>query len=151
MKFNRKIEVSCRPSDIWTALTNPESVMAFLFGSYPKTDWQVGSEIGFYMNKDGTELKIIDGIIRKYHKNKLLRHSLFPLTAEYPNELANHIDVEYRIEKLSNGVCELTITQDGFETAAEGELRFEHAQAGWDQALPKLKAEIERIAKLDIE
>ena len=149
MKFSRKIRINCYPADIWQALTHPKSVAAYMFGSYAKSDWHKGSEISYYLNKDGAEVKIITGFIRECEENTHLRHSLYPLGANYPNKEINHIEVEYLIQEVDNELCELIINQSGFDEAAEGEKRFEHAKAGWDQALPKLKTEIQRIASND--
>ena len=44
---SESIEIHEAPSKVWDALTNPEIIKKYLFGTETITDWKVGSEIIF--------------------------------------------------------------------------------------------------------
>ena len=46
-------EISASPDQVWGALTDPEAISAFMFGSKVETDWQVGSPITWTGEYDG--------------------------------------------------------------------------------------------------
>lgn len=41
------IEISADKAKVWDALTNPEKIKIYLFGTETLTDWKTGSEIIF--------------------------------------------------------------------------------------------------------
>jgi hypothetical protein len=75
----------------------------------------------------------------------LLEHSLYPVGASYPPTDENHIHVSYTIEPIGKNECSLEIEQYGYETAAEGEKRYNDSRSGWEMVLPKLKEVAEGI------
>jgi uncharacterized protein YndB with AHSA1/START domain len=36
-------DIAALPSQVWTALTDPEQIKRYMFGSHVDTDWQPGS------------------------------------------------------------------------------------------------------------
>ena len=59
-------EIHARPEEVWTALTDPELIARYMFGSKVETDWQPGSPIvwkGEYEGKpyeDKGEVRAVD-------------------------------------------------------------------------------------------
>ena len=47
-------EISASPQQVWDALTDPEAISAFMFGSQVDTDWEEGSAITWSGEYDGT-------------------------------------------------------------------------------------------------
>lgn len=41
------IEINADKAKVWDALTNPEKIKVYLFGTETLTDWKTGSEIIF--------------------------------------------------------------------------------------------------------
>ncbi len=44
---SESIDINASPAMVWDALTNPEIIKKYLFGTETITDWKVGSEIIF--------------------------------------------------------------------------------------------------------
>jgi Activator of Hsp90 ATPase homolog 1-like protein len=42
---HRRIEISASREQVWTALTDPEQIKKYMFGSQVVTDWEQGSPI----------------------------------------------------------------------------------------------------------
>ena len=42
---NATTEIDASPEEVWTALTDPEQIEKYMFGSRVVTDWQPGSPI----------------------------------------------------------------------------------------------------------
>ena len=38
-------EIEARPAQVWDALTDPDLIQKYMFGSRVETDWKVGSPI----------------------------------------------------------------------------------------------------------
>ncbi|MGH3667350.1 MAG: SRPBCC domain-containing protein [Acidimicrobiia bacterium] len=38
-------EISATPAQVWTALTDPEQIQKYMFGTHVETDWRRGSQI----------------------------------------------------------------------------------------------------------
>ena len=48
---SESIEINTEPDKVWEALTNPEIIKEYLFGTQTITDWKVGSDIIFQGEK----------------------------------------------------------------------------------------------------
>jgi hypothetical protein len=67
--------------------------------------------------------------------------------ATYADSPENHLNVTYELLE-TNGATTLTVTQDGFELAAEGEKRYQDVYnngEGWNPILVQMKALAEGI------
>ena len=145
MKFKTNIRISNDTLSVWRALTESEFVQQYMFGSSVESYWKVGDPIRYFMMQDGKQIDMVSGHIERIEDGKLLEHSLFPVGASYPETKENHIHVIYALESNGKGECKLEIEQYGFETAADGEKRYEDSKKGWEMVLPKLKEVAERI------
>jgi len=129
--------INATPKTVWQTLTDSDLVKQYMFGSMIESNWEIGSSITFYIEKDGERIDAVYGKIEKLEPHSSFRHTLYPPNAEYPNIPENHIYVEYTL-KENNGKTELSIEQGGFETAADGEKRYTDVKNGWDVVLPSL-------------
>ncbi len=62
-----------------------------------------------------------------------------------PDIPENYLNVTYRLW-AENGVTKLTVTQDGFESAGEGQKRYQEVYnngEGWNQILVQIKELVE--------
>ena len=50
---SQSVDVKAEPEQVWNALTNPEIIKEYLFGTETITDWKVGSEIIFQGEYEG--------------------------------------------------------------------------------------------------
>ena len=129
--------INASPKAVWQALTDSNIVKQYMFGAIIESNWEIGSSITFYIEKDGKRMDAVYGIIEKLEPTSIFRHTLYPPNAAYPNTPENHIYVEYTL-KENKCKTELTIEQGGFKTVAEGEKRYASAKEGWKLVLPEL-------------
>lgn len=57
LTVSKSIEIKTSAENIWDALTNPEKIKVYLFGTEAITDWKVGSPIVFQGEYDGHTYK----------------------------------------------------------------------------------------------
>lgn len=123
---------------VWDAITNPDKIEQYMFGSRTDTDWKPGSKSNFYIEQDGKQITIVKGEVIRNIPQKLLEHTLFPNDNKLNDTLENYILITYQLEE-HDGETDLTITQKGFKYVEEGLQRYIDTQKGWKIALPKLK------------
>ncbi|WP_213814406.1 SRPBCC domain-containing protein [Glaciihabitans sp. dw_435] len=132
------ITIDASPAEVWRALTDPELVARYMFGTELTTDWEVGSPVVYRGEWEGKPYED-KGIVLEFRPNELLETSHFsPLTgAEDIPE--NYHTVTYRLEELAPGGTLVTLTQDNNDTPEAAE----HSQANWEMALAGLKSVVE--------
>jgi uncharacterized protein YndB with AHSA1/START domain len=132
-------------SQVWDMLTNPEKTKLYMFGCKTVTDWKPGAELLWQGSYEGKEMIFVKGYILDIIPHKLLRYSVIDPNATYPHTPENHLTVTYQLEE-SNGQVVLTVSQDGFENAAEGTKRYEEVSnkgEGWNPILIEIKKLVE--------
>ena len=74
---SESVDINAWPAKVWDALTNPEIIKKYLFGTETLTDWKAGSEIIFQgeygENKEHTYRD--KGVIIQNAPNELLSYS----------------------------------------------------------------------------
>lgn len=130
-------EIEAAPSQVWQALTEPERIKEWMFGSLVETDWQPGSPITWSGEFQGKSYQD-KGEILTVEPDRLLRVTHFsPLTgAEDVPE--NYHTVEYRLEPRGTGT-HLTISNDNNGSQEEAD----HAGETWSMMLSGLKKYVE--------
>jgi uncharacterized protein YndB with AHSA1/START domain len=87
----------------------------------------------------------VKGFVIDVIPEKLLRYSVIDPNASYPAVPENHLNVTYVLSE-DNGKILLTVSQDGFETAADGDKRYEDVYnkgEGWNPILQEMKKLVE--------
>jgi uncharacterized protein YndB with AHSA1/START domain len=132
-----RVEVDAPVERVWTALTDPGEVKAWMFGTDLATDWLEGSPItwsGDYNRRpyqDKGEVVAVD----EPHSFTVTHFS--PLTGQ-PDVPENYHTLTYRLEPHGNSTL-LSLSQDNNADADEAE----HSRANWEQALSALRAHVE--------
>ena len=123
-------------TDVWRALTEPDDVRQWMFGTTLTTSWQEGSPITWSGEWQGTTYQD-KGTVLRVDEGRLLQFTHFsPLTglADTP-ENYHTVTIE-----LSGGhTTALRLTQDGNDDA---EAR-DHAAQNWRTAIDALKQHVE--------
>ncbi len=130
--------ISASPQKTWEALTQAEKIAQYMFGSIAESSWEKGADLKYYMEKDGNKVLVVHGRITEIEPPHILEHTLFPSTWDIEDIPENYLTVKYVITPLEKG-CKLEIIQTGFETAAQGEKRYNDVAEGWKMTLPQLK------------
>jgi uncharacterized protein YndB with AHSA1/START domain len=136
-----KIEINAPIEKVWDVLTNPAQTKKYMFGCETVSDWKVGSALLWQMMHEGKEFIPVSGFILEIIPNELLKYSVIDPHAAYPSTPENHLNVTYHLTS-ENGKTIFTVTQDGFETAADGEKRYKDVYNngdGWNPILIEIK------------
>ncbi len=133
LTVKKTIEINADISEIWDALTNPDKIKQYLFGTEVITEWKAGTPIVFQGEYEGQQYKD-GGIILAIETEKLLQYSYWSGFSGLENKAENYSTVTYKLDNNDNQTT-LTLTQQGF---ASEEAR-EHADKNWTMVLEKIK------------
>jgi uncharacterized protein YndB with AHSA1/START domain len=136
LHVSRSIELDAGASRVWDALTNPEMIRQYLFGTTVITDWQVGSEIIFQGSWQGKEYRD-KGKIERFENEKLLQYMYWSGFSGLEDRAENYSLVTFRLGKGNDdgGPVTLTVSQNGFADEAARD----HADSSWGAVLQKIK------------
>src|SRR5687767_310005 len=119
-----KIDINAEASRVWEALTDPNQTKIYMFGCETISDWKLGSPLLWQGNHEGNPIVFVKGIILEIQSNVLLKYTVIDPNSGMPDLPENYLNVTYELQE-QNGQTTLTVTQDGFEGAAEGEKRYQ--------------------------
>jgi uncharacterized protein YndB with AHSA1/START domain len=121
---------------VWDALTKPELVKQYFFGSTQQTDWKPGSSIiwtGDYEGKSYTD----KGVVQEFTPYKKIAYSYLSSWSDMEDKPENYLLVTYDLNEVSDGT-ELTITQSNYD-----EEKAKHSAANWAAVIDGLKKLVE--------
>lgn len=133
LKVTISIEINADKAKVWDALTNPEKIKIYLFGTETLTDWKTGSEIIFQGEYQGHQYKD-KGTILDIRTDELLQYSYWSGFTGLEDKPENYSLVTYKLD-TTNGKTLLTLTQTGFAN----EQAQQHSQAAWTNVLQQIK------------
>jgi uncharacterized protein YndB with AHSA1/START domain len=145
LEVKNEILINGTASQVWDALTNPEKTTVYMFGCKTVSDWKVGSPLLWQMIHEGKDFVPVKGIIIAIEPNKMLKYTVIDPHASYPDIPANYLNVTYQLTEQGAKTL-LTVIQDGFEGAAEGEKRYKDVYNngdGWNPILVQIKKLVE--------
>jgi uncharacterized protein YndB with AHSA1/START domain len=131
------IDIDAMPSEVWNALTNPEIIKKYLFGTETITDWKVGNSITFQGEYQGQTYRD-KGIIQENITEKLLSYKYWSSFYGIEDKIENYSLVTYKLTQ-TGPVTRLTLINKGFVN--EDGLR--HSQNGMNEFLKSIKDIIE--------
>jgi uncharacterized protein YndB with AHSA1/START domain len=129
--------IPASPQEVWHALTDPETIKQFMFGSTVNTDWQVGSAITFAGEWEGKTYED-KGEIKDVIENERLVTTYFSPLSGKEDKPENYHTVSYMLESKDGGT-EVMVCQDNIETKKEAE----QSSANWKTMLDSLKKLLE--------
>mgnify|MGYP000952805248 CR=1 FL=1 len=114
-----RLTINASKEKVWLALTNPDKVKAWQFGSDLITDWKVGNEIRFKSEWNG---QIFEqwGTVVEFDPYEKLKYTLFAPRPDLEDKPENYFEMEYKLINNKNGT-ELTITQEDNRPGAKQE------------------------------
>jgi len=137
-RIELKTTIKASADKVWDAITNPDKIEQYMFGSRVETDWKPGSKSHFFIQQNEKQITIVKGEVIRNIPGKLLEHTLFPNSKELTDSPENYILITYELEEHGEET-DLTILQKGFKYVEDGRRRYIDSQKGWKVALPKLK------------
>jgi uncharacterized protein YndB with AHSA1/START domain len=130
-------EIDASPDQVWSALTDPEQIKKYMFGSQVETDWRPGSPIVWKGEYEGERYED-KGEILEIEPERRLKVTHFSPLGGQEDVPENYHTLLYELE-AQDGKTRVSLSQDNnpSEEAAE------HSRANWEQMLSSLKQVVE--------
>ena len=132
-----KTNINAPLSKVWDALTKPEIIKQYFFGTDTITNWEKGSPITFKGEWEGKSYKD-KGTVLDVQNNKLIKYSYWSSMSGIEDKPENYVIVTYELSGSDNNV-ELSITQENIPD----EKMKEHSAENWRKVLANLKKLVE--------
>lgn len=122
---------------IWDALTKPEQVKEYFFGTDLDTTWEVGTPIFFRGEWEGKAYED-KGAVLEFNAPHSLSYDYWSGLSGVEDKPEQYQILRYDLEPKGDGV-EVTISQSNIETQEKAD----HSTANWKMVLDGLKKYIE--------
>ena len=129
--------INAPASKVWEALTQPEQIKQYLFGTQVTTDWRVGSPITYKGEWKGKAYED-KGKVLEVEPRKRLVSTFWSALAGLPDTPENYKTVRYELAPEGDRT-KLTITQDNNATQEEAT----EAEKNWRMVLDGIKKLLE--------
>src|SRR4029450_5303950 len=133
-------EIDAPRSKVWRALTDPDQIQKYMFGSRVGADWKPGGGIPWNGEYEGKKYEDKGEILEVVQERRLKVTHFSPLSGQ-EDAPENYHTLVYEL-KESDGKTQVSLSQDNnpSEEAAE------HSRANWDKMLSGLKEVVEAEA-----
>ena len=133
-----KAQIDATPARVWNALTDPDEIEQYMFGSEVVTDWEPGSRIVWRGKSAGMSYEDHGEILVFEPERRLVMTHFSPLSGAEDIPENYHV-VAYKLEEV-NGNTKLRLTQDNNPSPEAAE----HSRAKWERMLGELKKLVTR-------
>jgi uncharacterized protein YndB with AHSA1/START domain len=131
------VTIDAPTSRVWDALTQPDLIKQYLFGTDVTTDWQVGSPITYQGTWEGKAYKD-KGKVLQVKPGSLLVSTFWSSLSGTPDVPENYQTVRYELSP-SGGRTKLTVIQDNNATQEDAD----HSAQNWKMVLDGMKKLLE--------
>jgi uncharacterized protein YndB with AHSA1/START domain len=132
------VTIDASVARVWDALTNPDLIKKYFYGSKAVTDWKVGSPIEFIGEWEG-KTYVDKGVILKNEPEKLFQYTYFSSFSNLPDVPENYNNITYELHDEA-GQTVLNVKQENIEN----EEKRQHSEKGWGDVLHNLKQLLEK-------
>lgn len=123
---------------VWDALTKPEIIKQYFFGTDTHTDWKVGGPIRFTGEWEGKAYED-KGTVLDFQPKKLISYSYWSSMSGMEEVPENYVTVTYKLTEEA-AHTRITITQSNIVD----EKTREHSEGNWNMVLRNLKDLLEQ-------
>ncbi len=144
-KISNEILIMASPATVWTILTDPNETKEYMFGCRTVSSWEPGAPLLWNALVNGKDHTYVKGWIVSIDPPRELQYTVIDPNSPMADIPENYLGVRYRLSAAGNNTM-LTVTQDGFEHAADGEKRWLDVYnngEGWNPLLKQVKAQAE--------
>ncbi|MFS8130950.1 MAG: SRPBCC family protein [Candidatus Dojkabacteria bacterium] len=134
---NVSIVINATSAKIWEALTKPEVVKQYMFGTDMEADWKVGGQIKYKGVWEGKPYED-KGTVLEIQPEKLLISSYFSPLSGMEDKPENYSIIKYEITPEAVG-SKLTLTQ----TNLDKEETAKYMEGNWQKVLDSMKKILE--------
>jgi len=128
-------------SKVWEALTKPEYVKQYFFGTNMEADLRKGGKLRFTGEWEGKQYED-KGTILEIENEKLLKYNYFSSFSGKPDVPENYHVVTYKLVDMG-GNTEYLVEQEGLET----EDAARHTEQNWAAIMESLRKLLEKGKK----
>ncbi len=132
------VAIEASAEKVWEALTNPETIKQYMFGTNVVTDWREGSPIVWKGEWKGTTYED-KGTILQFQPRRLVQYSHYSPLSGLPDTPENHHTVTVELTPAGSTTT-VVLTQDN--NANEQERT--HSAKNWEAMLGALKGLVEQ-------
>src|SRR5689334_10685229 len=97
LTVEKSIFINASPTAVWDAITDPEKVKQYLFGTEMTAEWKVGGKITYKGNWEGKEYED-GGTILELVPEKILKSTYWSSMSGTENTPENQMLVTYTLE-----------------------------------------------------
>ena len=133
------IDVHATAAKVWQALTDPELIKEYLFGTNTITDWKVGSAIAFEGEYSGQTYRD-HGVILEYVPMERISYSYWSGFTGLEDKPENYSKVTYTVKAKDDNLTEFSWIQKGYAT----EDGYKHSKEGMQAFMEQIKGIMER-------
>jgi uncharacterized protein YndB with AHSA1/START domain len=131
-------EIEAPAARVWRALTDPDEIEQYMFGSRVETDWEPGSQIVWRGTYEGKAYEDKGEVVTVEPERRLEVTHFSPLSGQ-EDVPANYHTLVYELEQR-DGTTRVALSQDNNSS----EEAAEHSKANWEKMLAGLKEVAER-------
>jgi uncharacterized protein YndB with AHSA1/START domain len=131
-------EIDAPRDKVWTALTDPQQIKEYMFGSEVVTDWKQGSPIVWKGEYEGNKYEDKGEIVEIEPERRLKVTHFSPLSGQ-EDRPENYHTLLYELEERG-GKTHVSLSQDNNASKEAAE----HSEANWERMLAGLKQVAER-------
>lgn len=131
------VEIAAPPERVWGALTDPEIVRQYFFGTRLETTWQPGSPITWSGEYEGQAYQDHGEVLEVVPGERLVVTHFSPAAGQ-DDVPENYHRLEYRLADL-DGATYLSLEQDNTPPGSVDQFR-----SNWETMLANLKEVVER-------
>ncbi len=135
---SRSITLGVPSAKVWEALTRPDLVKQYLYGTDMSADWRVGGAITYRGEWEGKPY-MDKGTIKALKPGRMLVTTYFSSMTGKEDKPENYNTITYELAE-KNGKTTLTITQENNPTKESAE----HSAKNWGMVLEALKKLVEK-------
>lgn len=132
------VRIKSNLDGVWDALTNPEMIKQYLFGTETVTDWKAGSKITFIGEWQGKKYED-GGTILKIEPGKILQYTYWSSMSGMENIPENYYTVTFELQHEENETV-LVLSNSNIKT----EKAKEHLTENWKMVLNSIKSLLEK-------
>lgn len=136
-----EIDIEAPPEQVWAALTEPEQVKQYFFGTDLATDWRPGSPITWSGEFNGQHYED-KGEVIAVDRPRRLEHTHFSPMTGAADEPENYHRVVWTLQERDGGT-HLVVQQDNNPDDAAAQ----HAEQNWGTVLAGLKKHVEAASR----
>jgi uncharacterized protein YndB with AHSA1/START domain len=132
-----QVTINAPASKVWEALTKPEIIKKYFFGTNTVTEWKVGGPIKFHGEYEGKSYED-KGTVLAFEPEKLIQYSYWSSMSGIEDKPENYVTVTYKLTP-ENDRTQLEIIQENIPD----EKTKEHSEQNWKKVLADLKRLLE--------